>query len=160
MIWISLLLKFGLLRKQWRKRHNLKSAQINLVTKKCHMKSFLSYLVDGIPRDEFTETIDDAVEQAKLCDEWRKEFMTLEMRDWEKREEGIGIGIEKGREEGIVIGREKGREEGIVIGCEKGKNEAKAEMIMNMLSKGFSEETLLDLDFSASEIQAAKKEMA
>ena len=89
--------------------------------------------------------------------------MTLEMRDWEKREEGIEIGIEKG----IVIGCEKGREEGIeigiekgiVIGCEKGKNEAKAEMIMNMLSKGFSEETLLDLDFSASEIQAAKKAM-
>ena len=104
------------------------------------MKSFLSYLVDGIPRDEFTETIDDAVEQAKLCDEWREEFMTLEMRDWEKREEG--------------------REEGIVIGREKGKNEAKAEMIMTMLSKGFSEETLLDLDFSASEIQAAKKAMA
>ena len=62
--------------------------------------------------------------------------MTLEMRDWEKREEGIEIG------------------------CEKGKNEAKAEMIMTMLSKGFSEETLLDLDFSASEIQAAKKAMA
>ena len=124
------------------------------------MKSFLSYLVDGIPRDEFTETIDDAVEQAKLCDEWRKEFMTLEMRDWEKREEG--------REEGIVIGiekgREEGREEGIVIGCEKGReegtNETKAKIIMTMLSKGFSEETLLDLDFSASEIQAAKEAMA
>ena len=66
--------------------------------------------------------------------------MTLEMRDWEKREEGIEIGIEKGREEGT--------------------NETKAKIIMTMLSKGFSEETLLDLDFSASEIQAAKEAMA
>ena len=66
--------------------------------------------------------------------------MTLEMRDWEKREEGIMIGIEKGREEGT--------------------NETKAKIITTMLSKGFSEETLLDLDFSASEIQAAKKAMA
>ena len=90
--------------------------------------------------------------------------MTLEMRDWEKREEGIEIG----REEGIEIGREEGigigREEGIVIGCEKGREEgreeSREEIIIIMLSKGFSEETLLDLDFSASEIQAAKKAMA
>ena len=70
--------------------------------------------------------------------------MTLEMRDWEKREEGIEIGIEKG----------------IGIGREEGTNETKAKIIITMLSKGFSEETLLDLDFSASEIQSAKEAMA
>ena len=53
------------------------------------------------------------------------------------REEGIGIGMEKGRAEGREEGREKGRAEG--------REERDAELLAKMSKKGYTEEQIRDL---------------
>jgi len=50
--------------------------------------------------------IDDEVEKAKNNTEWRREYMTLFMRDKENVEKGIQIGREQGLEQGLEQGVE------------------------------------------------------
>lgn len=56
------------------------------------LKAFLVYLRDGVISNTFTKNLEDAVEAGKNCDEWRREYMTLQMRDREN--------YRKGRKEG------------------------------------------------------------
>ena len=58
------------------------------------LKAFLDY-VDGVEsEDEFVQRVARAVREAKKNREWRREYMTLLMRDQEN--------IEKGKAEGII----------------------------------------------------------
>jgi len=70
------------------------------------LKSFLDYLsgkeVSGNP---FVDALDTAVQRARADDEWRREYMTLYMRDRENLEKGRAEGREEGRAEGRVEGR-------------------------------------------------------
>lgn len=63
------------------------------------LKAFLQYLVDKIPRDEFTKKLDAEVNHIRASYERRLEYMTLYDKYEEIREEGR---IE-GREESIPI---------------------------------------------------------
>ena len=65
-----------------------------------NLKDFLLYVADGKPRDDFSKKLDLAVERARNNEEWRTEYMTLLMRDNEKREEGRMEGRAEGRVEG------------------------------------------------------------
>ena len=61
------------------------------------LQAFLEYIVEGkikTPKDAFIERLDKAVKSAKQNGEWRREYMTLYMRDLEN--------IEKGRQEATV----------------------------------------------------------
>lgn len=59
-----------------------------------NMKAFLQYLCGMKTDNSFIKKIDSAVEQAIKHDEWRTEYMTLLMRDKEKKEEGFSNAIE------------------------------------------------------------------
>ena len=50
--------------------------------------------------DKFVTELQKEVEKVKKNKEWRLEYMTLQMREMEKYEEGIAEGIEKGKAEG------------------------------------------------------------
>ena len=65
------------------------------------LKEFLDY-VSGkeVSGNQFVDALDSAVQRARADDEWRREYMTLYMRDREN--------LEKGREEGLKEGREEG----------------------------------------------------
>ena len=64
------------------------------------LKAFLDYM-GGRPSDHaFVKVLNDEVILAKHNKEWRREYMTLLMRDQEN--------IDKGREQGLEEGREQG----------------------------------------------------
>ena len=65
------------------------------------MKSFLQFLITGIPDDPFTDNLHSAVEDAKFHKRWRQEYMTLLENYKKEREEGRAEGRAEGREEGI-----------------------------------------------------------
>jgi len=52
------------------------------------MKVFFRYLKTGKAEDAFTKDLDEAVAEARKHEKWRSEYMTLMLRDQEKREEG------------------------------------------------------------------------
>ena len=92
------------------------------------LKAFLDYVAGKTVDDEYVKKLDDAVKKARANKEWRREYMTLMMRDLENQE----IGIEKGRKEG----REEGREEG--------RDEERRNVIERMLRDGRAPETIAD----------------
>ena len=59
------------------------------------LKEFLNYVAGKPSDDEYVKKLDAAVYKARQNKEWRREYMTLLMRDLENQE----IGIEKGREQ-------------------------------------------------------------
>lgn len=63
------------------------------------LRNFLTYLQEGTVIDGFTTILESEVKKAQNNEEWRREFMTLQMKEREKFEEGR----EEGREEGQLI---------------------------------------------------------
>jgi len=61
------------------------------------LKAFLDYVAGRQTDDEYVKRLDSAVRKAGQNKEWRREHMTLYMRDLKKIEEGIKKGIEKGK---------------------------------------------------------------
>ena len=71
------------------------NAQGNKADMSDDMKAFLQYFCNEKTYSSLVKKIDAEVEKARNHKEWRNEYMTLLMRDQEKREEG--------REEGFVL---------------------------------------------------------
>ncbi len=65
-----------------------------------NLKEFLLYLAGKESSNKFVEKVDCEVKRAKENKEWRREYMTLLMRDRENIEEGRRQGREEGRKEG------------------------------------------------------------
>ncbi len=55
-------------------------------------KAFLRYIDRNQSDDDFTRQLDDEVKKAHKNEDWRREYMTLLMRDQENREEGRAEG--------------------------------------------------------------------
>jgi predicted transposase/invertase (TIGR01784 family) len=68
------------------------------------LHGFLSYVASGMPESDFALELDENVQEIKSNEKWRREYMTLFMRD----QETLRQGIEKGRAEGLAEGMEKG----------------------------------------------------
>ena len=68
------------------------------------LAEFLDYLQTAKPESELTGRIEKEIDHVSESPEWRKEYMTFEMKLRDVREEG--------REEGRQEGREEGRQEG------------------------------------------------
>ena len=59
------------------------------------LKAFLDYVAGKPVDDKYVRKLDEAVQKARMNKTWRREYMTLMMRDLENQE----IGREEGREE-------------------------------------------------------------
>lgn len=70
-----------------------------------HLKEFLRYVAGKSSDDDYVKKLDDAVKKARANKEWRREYMTLMMRDLENQE----MGIEKEQKDRIAIMLEKGK---------------------------------------------------
>ena len=62
------------------------------------MSKFLLYLTDQRTESDFTKRLNERVLAARLHEEWRREYMTLQERDERMREEGRKEGREEGTE--------------------------------------------------------------
>ena len=71
------------------------------------LKAFLDYVAGKVSDDEYVQKLDKAVKMAKGNKEWRREYMTLMMRDLENQELGEKRGIEKGKVEGKAEGQQE-----------------------------------------------------
>ena len=66
------------------------------------LKDFIIYLNTGEAGTDLCKQIQREVEKAKTREDWKVEYMTLLMRDEEKREEGRKEGIKEGKVEGQI----------------------------------------------------------
>ena len=80
------------------------------------LRNFLDYVAGKSVDDEYVRKLDEAVRKARGNKEWRREYMTLMMRDLENQE----------------------------IGIEKGKQEKEREIIRDMLSRGNGPQSIAD----------------
>lgn len=73
------------------------------------LRAFLDY-VNGVhvTDDEFIDRLEEEVKKAKANGDWRDDYMTMEMLEREKFEEGMEKGLEKGMEKGMEKGLETG----------------------------------------------------
>lgn len=53
------------------------------------LKAFLDYVAGKPATDDYTKKLEDAVKKARLNKEWRRQYMTMMMRDLENQEIGI-----------------------------------------------------------------------
>ena len=128
------------------------------------LKAFLDYM-GGRPSDHaFVKVLNDEVTLAKHNKEWRREYMTLLMRDQENidkgREQGLKEGreqgLEEGREQGLKEGREQGLEEGREQGLEEGREKGEgrfAELTQRLLQ----DKRYIDLEKSATDPEYRQK---
>ena len=88
------------------------------------LERLLKYIDAGIPSDEYTEKLDKCVRRIRGNEKWRRDYMTLYMREREifkeAREEGYAEGREQGLEDGLKQGLEDGLKQGLEDGMERG----------------------------------------
>lgn len=102
------------------------------------LRAFLDYVAGKLSDNRFVKKLDGAVKEAKQNREWRREYMTLMMRDLEN--------VEKGRNEG----RQEGRQEG--------RHEERQDNVSKMYQKGLSVEQIADfLDLPISLVSGIVK---
>ena len=68
-------------------------------------------------------------------------------------------GIKEGKEAGIKEGKEAGIKEGKEAGIREGKAAEKKQIICRMIQKGFEKEVIIDLGYTESEYEEAKKSL-
>ena len=72
------------------------------------LKHFLDYVDGQPPADEFIKEIDNEVMMAKRREDWRREYMTLNILIAREKKKSEEQGRAIGRNEGIAIGRTEG----------------------------------------------------
>ena len=121
-------------------RAGLDEATINL----------LDYFKTGTPQDTYTRGLQDRVEAIRSDDEWRENYMTIEMKMEQRYEQGRKQGLEEGREQGLRLGEEKGRLEG-------GKQE-RLTILKAMPEAKLDKEIILRAGFTEEEIEKLSPE--
>ena len=125
---------------------------------------------------ELIHQIETAVEEANQDEEWRRMYMTWQIRQreaellGEKRgiaigeERGIAIGEERGEKRGIAIGEERGiaigEKRGIAIGKELGEKRGKLETARAMLKELPVDQVARFTGLSREELQSLAGEIA
>ena len=107
------------------------------------LKCFLDYVASSSVTGSFAELINQEVIRCRENKEWRREYMTLAMRDQ--------LNIKKGREEGHA--------QGLAEGLEKGMEKGQISSLKNMIAKlGLSpEEAMRVLEIPLSEQEKYKR---
>lgn len=86
--------------------------------------NLLDYFQTGKPTDSYTQNIQDQVERIREDDDWRENYMTLEMK------------MDQRYEEGLQVGRTEGERIGKIEGEKIGKIEREKELIAKWINKG------------------------
>lgn len=72
------------------------------------LKHFLDYVDGQPPADDFVKEIDNEVRMAKRREDWRREYMTLNILIAREKKKSEEQGRAIGRNEGILVGRTEG----------------------------------------------------
>ena len=101
------------------------------------LRNFLEFIKTDRPTDTFTQTLAEKVKQTKQNAQYRRNYMTLEMKEIERYQQGVAKGYRTGRvdgeSQGISIGRSIGRSQGITIGRNEGLLTGKIESAISIM---------------------------
>ena len=98
--------------------------------------NLLDYFQTGKPTDSYTQNIQDQVVRIREDDDWRENYMTLEMKMDQKYEEGLKVGRTEGERIGKIEGEKIGRTEGEKLGKTQGLRNRDKELIAKWINKG------------------------
>lgn len=101
--------------------------------KNIEISAFLEYTNTRVVTDAFTQKIDNLVEQSKLNNKFRNNYLAMNLHDRDIRKQAFEEGCSLGIEQGTKLGIEQGTKLGIEQGTEFAKNEIAKNMIMHNL---------------------------
>lgn len=113
------------------------------------LADFMSYLKEKKGKSKLVKKIDAEVKKARAHEEWRVEYMTLQMKFRDIYDDAWDEGLEAGMQKGLEVGMEKGMEEGLQKGMQKGV----IETLQNLVEKN-----LLPLETAAKEAHMTVEE--
>ena len=103
------------------------------------IRKLLEFISTGKSETPLTDKICKELHRVHGNEEWRAEYMTLQMLKQETYNIGFAAGEEQGitigRNEGIAIGEERGRSEGISLGITQGAYQKAIETAKSMKSE-------------------------
>ena len=115
-----------------------------------NVRKLLEFISTGKSETPLTNKISNELRRDQGNEEWRAEYMTLEMFEKETYKFGFTAGEEYGRKEGIAIGEKVGEERGI----SKGAHQKAIETARNALTMNLSVEQVAILTgLSVEEIE-------
>ena len=79
----------------------------------------MQYLSNRKSTDEFTDKLDKQVEQMKISEKFKGDYMFVKLHEWEMMERAKKEGFEIGKAQGFEIGKSQGLEQGIEQGIEQ-----------------------------------------
>lgn len=103
--------------------------------------NLLDYFKTGEPTDDYTKKLQEKVEEIRCDDEWRENYMTIEMKMDQRFEDGKQVGMQAGKQVGMQVGR----------------HEERIKVVKTMLANSYSEAECKKLGFTQEEIQEGKK---
>lgn len=110
-------------------------------------KDFLNYLAHGVKGSSFTSKLEKRVSEVKNDEDWRADYMTLEMKFKERERKAVATATLAAREEGISLGREEGIQQGMQQGTHARNVEiARNLRNMNMQASDIAKATGLTLE--------------
>lgn len=78
------------------------------------LQNFLDYLKTAEATDEFTAQVEEKIKEVTASSKWRREYMTLEMKFKDIREESLAQGITQGMAQGIAQGMAQGTQNTLI----------------------------------------------
>ena len=91
------------------------------------LRNMLQYFETGVVNDEATSHIEEKVNEARLKDEWRAEYMLSAVHDFDVYGDGYADGKAEGTSEGYAAGKSDGYSAGSADGYATGKSEGNTE---------------------------------
>ena len=117
--------------------------------KNLEKKSILEYIIDKKSTSEFTTKIDTLVEQTKLNEIFKGDYMAWGLAEFDAEQRGKKEGYSAGVSDGI----QQGLQQGISQGIQQGEYKAKIETAKNLLAMGLSIENICKAtDLSIEEV--------
>ena len=117
--------------------------------KNLEKKSILEYIIDKKSTSEFTTKLDTLVEQTKLNEIFKGDYMAWGLAEFDAEQRGKKEGYSAGVSDGI----QQGLQQGISQGIQQGEYKAKIETAKNLLAMGLSIENICKAtDLSIEEV--------
>ena len=117
--------------------------------KNLEKKSILEYIIDKKSTSEFTTKLDTLVEQTKLNEIFKGDYMAWGLAEFDAEQRGKKEGYSAGVSDGI----QQGLQQGISQGIQQGEYKAKIETAKNLLAMGLSIENICKAtDLSTEEV--------
>ena len=104
------------------------------------IRKLLEFISTGKSETALTDKICKELHRVHGNEEWRAEYMTLQMLQKETYDIGFAAGEERGRSEGIAIGEKRG----ISLGITQGEHKKAIETAKKFLAMGLSIEQVAD----------------